>query len=104
MLVGQGFHHDALYSDSLTAINLSFATARELPATFECTAKFRYRQADTKVTVEMMEDGNANVIFAEPVRAITPGQAVVFYDGEECLGGGTIDKVVKNGVQLDYVG
>jgi len=104
LLVGQGFHHDALYSDSLTAINISFATARTLPATFECTAKFRYRQPDTKVTVQLTGDGNANVIFAEPVRAITPGQAVVFYDGEECLGGGTIDKVIKNGIQLDYVG
>ncbi|MCG7345051.1 tRNA 2-thiouridine(34) synthase MnmA [Sporosarcina sp. ACRSL] len=104
LLVGQGFHHEALYSDSLTATNVSFATARTLPATFECTAKFRYRQPDTKVTVEVTGDGQAKVIFAEPVRAITPGQAVVFYDGEECLGGGTIDTVVKNGVQLDYVG
>ena len=44
------------------------------------------------------------VTFEEPVRAITPGQAVVFYDGEECLGGGTIDTVIKNGVKLEYVG
>lgn len=104
LLVGQGFHHDALYSDSLTAIDLSFATARKLPAEFDCTAKFRYRQPDTKVTVKLHEDGRAEVTFAQPVRAITPGQAVVLYDGEECLGGGTIDTVIKNGIQLDYVG
>ncbi len=105
LLVEQGFHHDALYSDSLTATELSFTTARKLPATFSCTAKFRYRQADTNVTVEVVEDGaRAIVKFENPVRAITPGQAVVFYDGEECLGGGTIDTVIKNGLELDYVG
>jgi tRNA-specific 2-thiouridylase len=43
------------------------------------------------------------VIFDEPVRAVTPGQAVVFYDGEECLGGGTIDDVFKDGQKLSYV-
>ncbi|MHC8517135.1 tRNA 2-thiouridine(34) synthase MnmA [Sporosarcina sp. ITBMC105] len=104
LLVGQGFHNDALYSDSLTAIQISFATARDLPDTFSCTAKFRYRQPDTDVTVLLGENNTATVTFAQPVRAITPGQAVVFYDGEECLGGGTIDTVIKNGVQLDYVG
>lgn len=104
LLVGQGFHHDALYSDSLTAIDLNLATPRKLPTTFTCTAKFRYRQPDTKVTVELTGDNTATVIFDEPVRAITPGQAVVLYDGEECLGGGTIDLVIKNGVALDYVG
>lgn len=104
LLVGQGFHNDALYSDSLTAIQISFATARDLTGTFSCTAKFRYRQPDTDVTVQLGEKNTATVTFAQPVRAITPGQAVVFYDGEECLGGGTIDTVIKNGVQLDYVG
>jgi len=104
LLVGQNFDNDALYSDSLTAIDVSFSTVRELPKTFSCTAKFRYRQPDTNVTVELTEDGSAIVQFAQPVRAITPGQAVVFYDGDECLGGGTIDTVIKNGKQLDYVG
>ncbi|SUJ03575.1 tRNA-specific 2-thiouridylase mnmA [Sporosarcina pasteurii] len=104
LLVGQGFHHDALYSDSLTAVDVNLATPRKLPTRFTCTAKFRYRQPDTKVTVEITGEHTANVIFEEPVRAITPGQAVVLYDGEECLGGGTIDTVIKNGIKLDYVG
>jgi len=43
-------------------------------------------------------------VFAEPVRAITPGQAVVLYDGEVCLGGGTIDEVFKSNEKLTYVG
>ena len=52
----------------------------------------------------MQEDGTALITFAEPHRAITPGQAVVLYDGEVCLGGGTIDEVFKNGEKLTYVG
>ena len=69
---------------------------------FECTAKFRYRQKDTKVLfnvkVKMLY-----ALFDEPVRAITPGQAVVFYDEEVCLGGATIDDVFKTTGQLSYV-
>ncbi|PDL39423.1 tRNA 2-thiouridine(34) synthase MnmA [Listeria monocytogenes] len=104
LFVEQGFHHETLYSDSLIATDISFTTNAEKPKTIECTAKFRYRQTDTKVTVHLREDGTAEVVFADPVRAITPGQAVVFYDGDVCLGGGTIDTVWKNGQKLDYVG
>lgn len=104
LLVGQGFHHDALYSNSLTAVDMSYTTVRDLPETFTCTAKFRYRQPDTNVSVELRADGTAHIVFEEAVRAITPGQAVVLYDGDECLGGGTIDTVIKNGAELDYVG
>ncbi len=67
------------------------------------TAKFRYRQADTGVTVHVLDADHAKVTFDEPVRAITPGQAVVFYDGEECLGGGTIDAAYSEAKQLQYV-
>ena len=62
---------------------------------FNCTAKFRYRQTDVAVTVYPKADGTARIQFAEPERAITPGQAVVLYDGERCLGGGTIDHIIK---------
>ena len=104
LLVEQGFHHDSLYSDSIIADKMNWISERKPGDTFECTAKFRYRQADNKVTVKVLDDNQAEVIFAEPIRAVTPGQAAVFYDGEVCLGGGTIDKVYKKGKQLDYVG
>jgi len=104
LLVEQGFHNELLYSDSITAVNISFVSDKPKPKAFECTAKFRYRQPDNAVTVEMQEDGTAKVLFKEPIRAVTPGQAVVFYDGEECLGGGTIDEIFKDGSKLTYVG
>ncbi|GBG97372.1 tRNA (5-methylaminomethyl-2-thiouridylate)-methyltransferase [Lactococcus termiticola] len=101
LLVGQGFHHEHLYSDSLDASELSFT--REMPAEFSmyCTAKFRYRQADTGVTIHVKDD-KVKVEFDEPVRAITPGQAVVFYDGEECLGGALIDVAYKEEHVMQY--
>ncbi|GKW46853.1 tRNA 2-thiouridine(34) synthase MnmA [Planococcus sp. NCCP-2050] len=103
LYVGQNINHEALFSDSLSAVNLSFTSDTAPTGILKCTAKFRYRQADVGVTVEFKGE-EAIVTFDEPVRAITPGQAVVFYDGEECLGGGTIDRVFKNGVRLEYVG
>ncbi len=104
LYVGQGFHNDKLYSDSLIATDVNWISDKEKPKSFTCTAKFRYRQPDTPVTVHLLEDGKVKVDFHEPVRAVTPGQAAVFYDGEECLGGGTIDEVYKNGERLHYVG
>ncbi|WP_100372000.1 tRNA 2-thiouridine(34) synthase MnmA [Bacillus sp. FJAT-45037] len=95
LLVGQGFHHEGLYSEGLEAISINWIANKKPNGPFRCTAKFRYRQEDKGVTVYPKEDGNMVVQFDEPERAITPGQAVVFYDGDECLGGGTIDQVMK---------
>ncbi|MCM1289393.1 MAG: tRNA 2-thiouridine(34) synthase MnmA [Corallococcus sp.] len=61
---------------------------------FSCKAKFRYRQEEQDVDVQLV-DGGAKVYFREKQRAVTPGQFVVFYDGNRCLGGGVIDEVYK---------
>lgn len=104
LFVGQGFHHDHLYATSLKASDLSFTTNEPKPEVLKCTAKFRYRQEDVGVTVHFKKDGKeAWVEFDEPARAITPGQAIVFYDGEECLGGGTIDEAYSGDDLLQYV-
>ena len=104
LYVGQGFNHELLYSDSIITDNVSWISNEFIGVTFECTAKFRYRQPDNKVTVERLDDSQFKVTFHEPIRAITPGQAVVFYQGEECLGGGTINQVYRDDKQLTYVG
>ena len=103
LYVEQGFHHDALYSDYLIASDVSLVNDIDLSQGYRCTAKFRYRQKDTGVTVTQIGDDQIRVDFDEPVRAITPGQAVVLYDGDVCLGGATIDDVYKNEGQLTYV-
>jgi tRNA-uridine 2-sulfurtransferase len=104
LYVGQGFDNPSLYSDSILATNVHWTSSQEPNSEFSCTAKFRYRQPDNGVTVIPLEDGNVKVVFDEPIRAITPGQAVVFYNGDECLGGGTIDEVFKEDSKLTYVG
>ena len=103
LYVGQGFHHPALYADRLEASQIHFTTDQDRGTEFSCTAKFRYRQQDVPVTVRLLDGDRAEVIFDEPVRAITPGQAVVFYDGMECLGGGLIDAAYKEAKELQYV-
>lgn len=98
LYVVQGDDHPAMYSHSLIATGLNWIDDRLSSAPdgqFACSAKFRYRQQDQAVVVQRQADGSALVVFDKPQRAVTPGQAVVFYDGEECLGGGTIDQVHK---------
>ncbi|MBR3118370.1 tRNA 2-thiouridine(34) synthase MnmA [Oceanobacillus profundus] len=104
LYVEQGFSHETLYSDALVATDVNWINPDVITETFTCTAKFRYRQKDSNVTVTVQENGNVYVEFAESERAITPGQAVVFYDGDICLGGATIDQIIKNNRALDYVG
>lgn len=93
LYVVQGANHPALYSKGLYASELHWVKGVAPGKSVFCTAKFRYRQHDQKVQVIILEGGKCKVIFNEPQKAVTPGQAVVFYDDEMCLGGGIIDHV-----------
>jgi len=104
LYVDQGFHNELLYGDEVIATNIGWVSNGAKEKEFKCTAKFRYRQEDNKVTVQIVDENTVRILCDEPIRAITPGQAVVFYDGDECLGGATIDEVYRSGKKLDYLG
>ncbi len=86
---------EALFSKALLAEKCNFITVDELREPMRVTAKTRYRQEDVPATIEPYDDGLVKVIFDEPMRAVTPGQAVVFYSGEYVVGGGIIKTAVK---------
>ena len=79
-----------LYSSTLTASRVNWIEP-EPAAPIRVTAKTRYSQSEAAATVTPLTDGRARVDFDVPQRAVTAGQAVVFYDGERVVGGGTID-------------
>jgi tRNA-specific 2-thiouridylase len=95
LIVAEGADHPRLYSTSLIATNVNWISDKQPEPVFTCTAKFRYRQPDQGVTVHLRENNTVEVVFDQPQKAVTPGQAVVFYNGEECLGGGTIDRITR---------
>ncbi len=79
-----------VFSKRLLCDRLNFMGIADLDGELEVTAKIRYNHQGAKAVVRRLEEDLAEVLFEEPVRAVTPGQAVVFYDGEYVLGGGTI--------------
>jgi len=81
---------EALFSSTLIAENCNLISVPELTGPLRVTAKPRYRAKDVPAVIEPMADGNIKVIFDEPQRALTPGQAVVFYQDDAVVGGGTI--------------
>ena len=92
--VTQGHEHPALLSSRLEAEALSWVAGDAPALPLRCTAKTRYRQADQACTVESIVDGRLTAVFDAPQRAVTPGQSVVFYRDEVCLGGGIIDRTL----------
>lgn len=81
---------DEVYSDTLYAGNLNFMSIEDLEGEMEVTAKIRYSHKGAKCRIRKVEKDKIECVFHEPQRAITPGQAVVFYDGDYVVGGGTI--------------
>lgn len=89
VVIGDGTE---VYADRLICSDLNFMSVPDFPDDFPVVAKIRYNHRGTKAHVRRIGADQAEVIFEEPVRAVTPGQAVVFYDGEYVAGGGTIIK------------
>ena len=82
-----------LWQDQLTAQHCNWIAFARPPRAMRCSAKIRYRNPAVPCTVDAESDGTTHVKFHQQQRAVTPGQAVVFYDGDCCLGGGWIDCV-----------
>ncbi len=93
VIAAQGHDHPLLFSQGLEAKELHWVSRNKLKGKFRCTAKTRYRQVDQPCVVEPIGDDLVKVVFDETQRAVTPGQSVVFYQGEICLGGGVIHKI-----------
>lgn len=101
LLVGQGFENPYVYSNHCTALDVNWISYKPQENKVY-QAKFRYRQEDNDVTIKFIDDNTIEVIYPQGVRAVTPGQAVVIYEGEVCLGGGIIDKVYQDEEQRLY--
>ena len=90
LLVVQGHDHSAMLTQTVTANGMDWVSAQAPRAGDKLTAKTRYRQQDHQCKILEIDDHNLTVEFEQPQRAVTPGQALVFYNKRHCLGGATI--------------
>lgn len=93
LYVAQGHEHPWLLSTELKATQLAWVSGEAPAEGQKLTAKARYRQADQAVCVSAISDEGMTLTFEQAQRAITPGQSVVLYDGDVCLGGGIIESM-----------
>jgi tRNA-specific 2-thiouridylase len=96
LLVVQGRENRALYSNRLSALNLSWISGSSPHCNWVYGAKTRYRQKDAPCTIVEVDAQRCVIDFAEPQWAVTPGQSVVVYESRVCLGGGIIEAAHKD--------
>lgn len=99
LYVAHGDKNEYLFSDEVIIEDVNWISNNK---PLKCTAKFRYRQKDQNVELEYIDDTHIRVKYKN-IKAVTPGQACVFYQGEECLGGGIIKEIYKNNEKLWYL-
>ena len=91
LYVGQGHEHPWMLSTELEASQLAWVSEIAPTEGSSLTAKVRYRQQDQAVHIEQIDDNRMRLKFQQAQRAVTPGQSVVLYYGDVCLGGGIIE-------------
>jgi tRNA-specific 2-thiouridylase len=91
LVVVQGHDHPSLFTDRVTAVDLSWISGTAPHCNWVYTAKTRYRQKDAPCAIVSAGEGRCVLEFAEPQWAVTPGQSVVVYESQVCLGGGIIE-------------
>ncbi len=96
LIAVQGKQHPLLFSRGLISGPVDWVAGEPPARHFRCMAKTRYRQPDQACDVTVNGDG-FRVAFVEAQRAVTPGQSVVFYEGDVCLGGGVIEQTWRDG-------
>ena len=101
LVVGQGHDDILLISNNCFASNLNWICDKGIEGKLY-QAKFRYRQEDNDITFKYIDDTHIQVFYPKGVRAVTPGQAVVIYDNEICMGGAIIDEVYYNDERRKY--
>ncbi len=98
LIVGQGHNHPRLFSKGLIANQLHWVDRNDVTTSLKCTVKTRYRQEDVSCTVTPVINsttGEYQIDFDEQQSSVTPGQSVVFYQDDVCLGGGIIDTLIR---------
>ncbi|MDM8567874.1 tRNA 2-thiouridine(34) synthase MnmA [Candidatus Halobeggiatoa sp. HSG11] len=96
LIVGQGHNHPLLFSNSILAKQAHWIAGVTPKMPLSCYAKTRYRQVEQACVVNFLEADTYQINFTQPQRAVTPGQSVVFYQEDECLGGAIIESVSIN--------
>ncbi len=93
LLVAQGHDHPLLFKQLLRASQLHWVSEQSpLKLPLSCEARIRHRQQLQKCELLSVENRTCQVRFQNPQRAVTPGQSIVFYLGDNCLGGGIIEQ------------
>ncbi|WP_100640773.1 tRNA 2-thiouridine(34) synthase MnmA [Alteromonas facilis] len=95
LIVGQGANHPRLFSQGLIAKQLHWVDRESHTTEMSVSVKTRYRQQDIPATLLPLANGDIQVMFNEPQKAVTPGQSVVIYQDEVCLGGGIIESYIR---------
>ncbi|WP_133127089.1 tRNA 2-thiouridine(34) synthase MnmA [Legionella nagasakiensis] len=95
LVVAQGSHHPMLYAQGLLASSIHWLTAHPPSLPLTCYAKIRYRQQEQACVISPANNHQHCVLFSSPQRAVTPGQYIVFYDKNQCLGGATIEQIIR---------